>query len=159
MWNCHICTRSKPSRQKTQDWLHSLFNSEHHWHDVFINYVGPLPLNTFISIIYWYVLVFIDCLTKMRHLIFIISMKIEEATECFYAHIWKHYSLSESLMFNKDTQFISDIWQHLYQMLKIDIKLFTVYHSETNEQTERVNIVMKHYFWAFVNYMQDDWAK
>ena len=34
-----------------------------------------------------------------------------------------------------------------------------MYHSETNEQTERVNAVMEHYFWAFVNYMQDDWAK
>ena len=44
-------------------------------------------------------------------------------------------------------------------MLKINAKLFTTYHSEMNKQTERVNAVMEHYFWAFVNYMQDDWAK
>ena len=86
-------------------------------------------------------------------------MKIEEVIECFYTHIWKHYDLPESFVFDRGTQFTSDIWQHLYQMLKIDVKLFTVYHSETDEQTERVNVVMKHYLWAFVNYMQDDWAK
>ena len=86
-------------------------------------------------------------------------MKIEEITECFYVYIWKYYDLSKSFMFNKGTQFISDIWQHLYQMLKINIKLFIIYHLKTDKQTERVNIVMKHYLWAFVNYMQDDWVK
>ena len=62
-------------------------------------------------------------------------------------------------MFNKDIQFISDIWQHLYQILKIDVKLFIIYHSEMDEQIERVNAVIKHYLWVFVNYMQNDWVK
>ena len=44
-------------------------------------------------------------------------------------------------------------------MLKIDAKLFIVYHSEMNEQIERVNAVIEHYFQAFVNYMQNDWVK
>ena len=86
-------------------------------------------------------------------------MKIEEATECFYTHVWKHYDLSESLMSDRGTQFTSDIWQHLYQMLKINVKLSTMYHSEINGQTERVNAVIEHYLWAFVNYMQNNWAK
>ena len=33
------------------------------------------------------------------------------------------------------------------------------YHSETDEQTERPNAIMKHYLQAFINYMQDNWAK
>ena len=41
-------------------------------------------------------------------------------------------------------------------MLKINIKLFTVYHSEMNKQTEKVNAVIKYYFQIFVNYMQND---
>ena len=44
-------------------------------------------------------------------------------------------------------------------MLKINIKLSTMYHSEINDQIEKVNAVMKHYIWVFVNYMQNDWAK
>ena len=156
MQNCHIYTRFKLSKQKTQNWLHPLSVSEHHWCDVFINYVGPLPLNTFIDITYWYILVFINCFTKMRYLIPITLMKIEEITECFYTHIWKHYDLPEFSMSDRDTQFTSDIWQHLYQMLKINVKLFITYHSEMNRQTERVNAVIEHYLCAFVNYMQDD---
>ena len=30
-------------------------------------------------------------------------------------------------------------------MLKIDAKLFTVYHSETDDQTEWMNAVIKYY--------------
>ena len=44
-------------------------------------------------------------------------------------------------------------------MLRIDAKYFTAYHSETDGQTEHPNAIMKHYLQAFVNYMQDDWAK
>ena len=44
-------------------------------------------------------------------------------------------------------------------MLKIDAKLSTAYHPQTDGQTERTNAVMEHYLRAFVNYMQDDWAK
>jgi len=43
--------------------------------------------------------------------------------------------------------------------LKINIKLSTTYHSEIDDQIEKVNAVMKHYLWVFVNYMQNDWAK
>ncbi len=34
-----------------------------------------------------------------------------------------------------------------------------MYHSEIDDQIKKVNAVMKHYLWIFVNYMQDDWAK
>ena len=159
MWNCYVCTKFKLLKQKTQSWLYSLSISECCWCNVFMNYVGSLPPSIFMSIIYWYVLVFVNCFIKMRHLVPIILMKIEETTECFYVYVWKHHDLSESLVFNKNTQFTSDIWQHLYQILKIDAKLFTVYHFKINEQTERINTVIKHYLWAFINYMQNDWAK
>ncbi len=45
------------------------------------------------------------------------------------------------------------------KMLKINVKLSTTYHFEINDQIEKVNAVMKHYLWVFVNYMQNDWVK
>ena len=44
-------------------------------------------------------------------------------------------------------------------MLRINAKYFTAYHPETDEQMKHLNAIMKHYLWAFVNYMQDNWAK
>jgi hypothetical protein len=60
---------------------------ERRWRDVFMNYVGPLPPSTFMGITYEYVLVFVVRLTKMRHLVPTTSMEVEEATNCFYAHV------------------------------------------------------------------------
>jgi len=157
--NCHVCTHFKFSRQRTQEWLCSLSIFEHCWCDVFMNYVDSLSLNIFMNITYKYILIFIDHLIKMKHLVLITFMKVEEVINCFYAHVWKHHDLLKFFMSDRDTQFIFDVWNHMCKMLKIDAKLSTMYHSEINDQIEKVNAVMKHYFWVFVNYIQDDWTK
>ncbi len=111
------------------------------------------------SIIYRYVLIFIDHLIKMKHLVLITSMKVEEVINCFYAHVWKHHDLLEFFISDWDTQFIFNVWKHMCKMLKIDAKLLTTYHFEIDDQIKRINAVMKHYLQVFVNYMQDDWIK
>ncbi len=124
-----------------------------------MNYVNSLSLNIFMSITYKYVLVFVDHFIKMRHLILITSIKVEEVINCFYAYVWKHYDLLEFFIFDRDTQFIFDVWKHMCKMLKINIKLLMMYHFEINDQIKKVNAIMKHYLQVFVNYMQNDWAK
>ncbi len=124
-----------------------------------MNYVDSLSLSIFMNITYKYVLIFIDHLIKMKHLVLITSMKVEEVINCFYAHVWKHHDLLKFFMSDWDTQFIFNVWKHMCKMLKIDVKLSTTYHSEINDQIERINAVMKHCLQVFVNYMQNDWAK
>ena len=118
-----------------------------------MNYVGPLSASTFMSVTYCYVLIFINCLTKMRHLVLTATMKVEEVTQAFYTYVWKLHELPESFVSDRDTQFTSEVWSHLCQMLRINAKYFTAYHPETDGQTERPNAIMKHYLQAFVNYM------
>ena len=43
--------------------------------------------------------------------------------------------------------------------MKIQINLFTANHSETDDQIKHVNIIMKHYLQAFINYFQNDWIQ
>ena len=157
--NCHVCSRAKPSRQRTQGWLRPLPVPERRWRDVSMDYVGPLPASTFMGVTYRYVLVFVDRLTKMRHLVPTATMEVEEAAHSFYAYVWKNHGLPESFVSDRGTQFTSDVWKHLCQMLRIDAKLSTAYHPQTDDQTERPNAIMEHYLRAFVNYIQDDWAK
>ena len=156
--NCHVCTRFKLFRQRTQEWLCLLSVLERRWRDVFMNYVDSLSLSIFMSITYKYVLVFVDCLIKIKHLVLITSMKVEEVINCFYVHVWKHHDLLEFFMSDRDTQFIFNIWKHMCKMLKINVKLSTTYHFEIDDEIERINAVMKHYLWVFINYMQNDWA-
>jgi len=139
--------------------LYSLLIFKRRWHDIFMNYVNSLSLSIFMNITYKYVLVFIDHLIKMKHLVFITFMKVEEIINCFYAHVWKHHDLLKFFMSDWNTQFIFNVWKHMCKMLKINIKLSTMYHSEIDDQIKKVNAVIKYYLQAFVNYMQNDWAK
>jgi len=159
IWNYHVCTRFKLFKQWTQEWLCFLSVLKRRWCDVFMNYVNFLSLNIFINITYKYVLVFVDHLIKMRHLVLITSMKVEEVINCFYAYVWKHHDLLKFFIFDQDIQFIFNVWKHLCRMLKINIKLFMMYHFKINDQIERINAVIKYYLWVFVNYMQNNWAK
>ena len=157
--NCHVCKRAKPSRERYQGWLRPLPPPERRWRDVAMDYVGPLSASTFMGITYRYILVFIDRLTKMRHLAPVTSMEVEEAVDAFYQNVWKHHGLPDVLVSDRGSQFVSELWELLCKRLKIDARLSTGYHPETDGQTERANASMEHYLRAYVNHMQDDWAK
>ena len=157
--NCHICWWFKLFCQCYQDWLQFLSSSQCCWHSVFMNYVKSLFFSIFMKIIYQYILVFIDCLIKMWHLVLIISMKLEKIINVFYQHVWKLHELSDNLISDWEAQFISEFWKLLCKWLKIHVNLFTADYSETNDQIEHVNVIMKHYFQIFINYFQNDWMQ
>jgi hypothetical protein len=74
-------------------------------------------------------------------------------------HVWKLYELSSTIISDKDSQFVSLIWKFVCKILRIDVKLFTAFHSETNDQSEIVNQKMKRYLRSYCNYQQNDWFK
>ena len=73
-----------------------------------MNYVSSLLISIFMGITYCYVLIFIDCLTKMRHLVLITIMKVKEVTQASYTYVWKLHGLPESFVSDCDTQFTSE---------------------------------------------------
>jgi len=52
-----------------------------------MNYVDSLSLSIFMSITYKYILIFVNHLIKMKHLVLITFMKVEETINCFYVHV------------------------------------------------------------------------
>ena len=74
-----------------------------------MNYIGSLSACTFMGVTYCYVLVFIDRLTKMRHLVLTAIMEVEEVTQAFYTYVWKLHGLPESFVSDHGTQFTSEV--------------------------------------------------
>ncbi len=71
--------------------------------------------------------------------------------------IFRIHELSRSIVFDRDSQFISIVWKSLCLRLNIKMKLFTNYHLQINDQTERANQNVKWYLRSYCSYMQDDW--
>ena len=54
---------------------------------------------------------------------------------------------------------IEILWKSLCKRLSISLRLFIIYHSQINDQSEQVNQNIKQYLWFFCSYMQNDWSK
>ena len=71
--------------------------------------------------------------------------------------VFRTHELSRLIVFNRDSQFILIVWKSLCLRLNIKVKLFTNYHLQIDDQTERANQDVKWYLRSYCSYMQDDW--
>jgi hypothetical protein len=158
--NCHICRRFKATRDKYFDLLNLLSISNRSWTNIIMNFVIELSKtkNNFNAI-----LMMINRLTKIHHYV---SCAIEEddtstkkTIKLLINNVWRLHELSSIIMFDRESQFVSLVWKNVCKTLKIDIKLSTIFHFETNDQSEIANQKMKRYLRSYCNYQQNDWSK
>ncbi len=157
--NCHICKRFKVIRDKYSDLLNSLFISDRSWTNITMNFVIELFNSKNFNVI----LMIVDRLTKMHHYIFCTTteedISAKKIARLLISYVWKLQKLSNTITSNRRSQFISSIWKIVCQILKINVKLSTVFHSKTDGQSEIANQEMKRYLRSYCNYQQDDWSE
>ena len=83
----------------------------------------------------------------------------EGLARIFWDYILKLHSLPESIVLDRGPQFTAEIMKELNELLGIQIKLSTTYHSQTNRQTERVNQELEQYLWVFIDHQQEQWPE
>jgi transposase InsO family protein len=105
------------------------------------------------------IFVVVNRLTKMAHFIPCTKTIIgEETIKLFIDNIYRIHGLPNDIVSDRGTQFTSNIWRGLFQLLGVKIKLSTVYHPQTNGQIKRMNQILEQYLRCTVNYQQDDWT-
>ena len=131
------------------------------WHDISVDFVGPLPVSDGYNMI----MVVVDRLKKMRHYISCTAKETQKGTSApamawlFLHHVFRLHGLPETIVSDRGPQFISAFWEHLTTSLGIKCKLSTVYHPQTDGQTERANQDLENYLRRYVSWKQDDWAR
>ncbi len=157
--NCYICQWSKALQDKFNELLHSLLILEQRWKNIVMNFIINLSLSEGKNVI----LTVICRLTKKRHYISCFTdderITAEKTAELMLQWIYRIHDLLDFIVSNRDSQFIFILWKSLCKRLDINLRLFTVYHSQIDDQSERVNQNVERYLWFFCSYMQNDWAK
>ena len=157
--NCYICQCSKTSRDKSNNLLQSLLIFEQRWQDIAMNFI----IDLFDLSEYNAILTIICRLSKERHYISCIiddeDITVEKTAEMLIQWVYWTHDLSNFIVSDWDLQFIFILWKLLCKRLSISLQLFIVYHSQINNQSERVNQNIKWYLWFFCSYMQNDWFK
>jgi hypothetical protein len=134
--NCHICKRFKVIRNKYSDLLNSLFISHRSWTNITMNFVIELSNNKNFNVI----LMIVNRLTKMHHYISCTTteedINAKKIARLLIFYLWKLHELSNTITSNRESQFIFSIWKIVCQILKINVKLSTVFHSKIDDQSE-----------------------
>ncbi|GMF24652.1 unnamed protein product [Phytophthora fragariaefolia] len=152
---CGTCQRVKASKL-SQAPLHPLPIATEDWHSVFMHYVfGLLPgadgRNG--------VLVFVDRFTKVVYLTLVSDMVTAAETAAnFVDCVFRHHALPGSIVSDRDPRFTSACWTAIFQLLGTKLSMSTAAHPETDDQTERVNRVLKDILRSYATFFPS-WSK
>src|SRR5258706_6197675 len=154
--NCHTCQRSRTSRHAPYGTLRPLPIPQSAWQDISMDFVTGLPWSKGKNAI----LVVVCRLTKMRHLIACWATITAEELACLYTkYVARIHGLPQSIVSDRGSVFTSKFWRALCALWKVQIRLSTAFHPQTDGQTEKLNAVMEQYLRCYINYLQDDWAE
>jgi len=82
---------------------------------------------------------------------------VEGLAKLFQDHIWKLHRLLESIILDREVQFVVGVIKELNNLLEIQTKLSTAYHPQTDGQTERINQELEQYLRVFIDHRQEQW--
>jgi len=67
------------------------------------------------------------------------KISAEKLARLFRDNMWKLHSLPESIISDREPQFMAELIRELNQMLGIESKMSTAFHPQIDGQTKRVN--------------------
>jgi hypothetical protein len=155
--SCQTCQRAKASRHKPYGNLKPLPIGEHPWSSISMDHIVQLPKSGEED--YDAILVVVDRLTKQG--IFIPCHVTDNAAtfaKLFVQHIFSKHGLPTDIVSDRGALFVSQFWRELLKLLDIEAHLSTVYHPQTNGQTECVNQSLETYIRIYCEYDQDNWV-
>jgi len=85
------------------------------------------------------------------------NISSEGITKIYRDKIWKLYGIPRKILSNRGPQFALKFMEKLTKALRTKRQLLTVYHPQTDGQTERINQEIEVFLQHYVNYQQDDW--
>ena len=106
------------------------------------------------------ILVVCDRLTKMTHFVAMTEgILAKELAQLFRDNVWKLHRLPESIVLDRELQFVAEMMKKLNRMLGIKTKLSTSFYPQTDGQTRRMNQELEQYLRFFVDYKQNNWLE
>jgi len=126
------------------------------WSHITVDFITKLPVVAGKDVI----LVVCDRLSKMTH--FVATMEgtsVKGLARLFRDNVWKLHGLLESMVLDRGPQFAAGLTKELNKMLGIEMRLSTVFHPQTDGQTEHMNQELEQYLRFFVEHRQKNWPE
>ena len=156
MKGCDLCQRMKNRTKEVVGKLKLSEVPEKLWIHLTVDFITKLPVVARKDAI----LVVCNRLSKMMHFAATTDgTSAEELVRLFRDNVWKLHRLPESIVSNRGPQFAAELMKELNRMLGIETRLLTVFHLQTDGQTEQMNQELEQYLRFFVDHRQKDWPE
>ena len=122
------------------DFITKCPNCQRHWERIAMDFVVGLPktLGKFDSI--WEI---VDRLTKSAHFIPVKVTYNAEKAKLYISEVVRLHGVPLSIISDRGTQFTSEFWKTLHAELGTRLDLSTVFHPQTDGQSERTIQVLE----------------
>jgi len=159
---CDSCCRNKIQRNKRYDRVMQLDALNAPWKSVTMNFITKLSTlkDSAWGVKFNSILTIVDRLTK--YTMFISFKKTTTASVLMYIilqELVNNHRLSKEFIINRDKLFTSKFWKTLTAELRINHKMLTAYHLQTNEQSKQMNQTVKMYLRHYINRNQNNWVQ
>jgi len=126
------------------------------WQYISVDFITKLP----VSKGYDSILVVCNRFSKMLYfMVMIEKITVEKLARLFRDNVWKLHGLPESVISDREPQFVTGLTRELNKILGIETKLSIAYHPQTDKQTERTNQELEQYLRMYVNHRQNNWSE
>ena len=153
-----MCQRTKTLHHRFYDEFSSLFISTRSWTKILMNFIIEFFSSRYDDDIYDAILIIINRFSKITHYIFVKSTwSIENLINVLFNKMLLIFFEVKKIVFDRKALFTSDYWSTLCYRIRVVKKLNIVFYSQTDDQIERQNQTLKHYFRCYYNYKQNNW--
>ena len=153
---CLICQQAKADRSRLPGLLQPLPVPTSLWQIITMDFIEALP----VSQSYTCILVIVDTFTKyanflpLKHPFTALSV-----ARLFHDQVYKHHGLPKSIVSDRDKIFLSTLWQELFRLAGVQLRMSSAYHPQTDGQSERVNQCLENFLCCFVHACPHQWSK
>ena len=156
--HCSKCQLNQIKRHSIYDELTFIVSSIISFHIIIMNWIIKL----FVTKNEYNILFFVIC-KFIKRILLIVDKNIWNTTTwidviiiVFVNHDW---NMSRTIINDKNIKFMFDFWFVIATKMNITMLTFTIYHSQTNEQFERINQIIEITFrFHIIAHSLDDWT-
>jgi hypothetical protein len=106
------------------------------------------------------IFVVVDRMAKFSHFFAIpTDYKAIQVVELFFREVFWLHGLPRKIVSDRDGHFISAFWHALFRLVGTQLATSTIYHAQTNGQTNIVNKWVEGYLRNYVGGKQRTWVR
>lgn len=139
---CPVCQVTKVEHVHIPGLLDPLEIPDMAWSHISMDFIEALPKSKGKEVI----LVVVDRLTKYAHFLPLSHpYTVQDVIQVFMDHIYKLHGMPMTIVSVRDIIFTSRFYQEMFKALQVSLRFSTVYHPQSDGQTERVNQCLESY--------------